>query len=201
MLGFLLHLHSAIAAPPYLAVPVTGVEGLSSPHFQSAGSGWTALVNGGFVAVYTAKSKDDAQQWVESKVEAMETYAPKQNPKFRESTGADEAWGDGVGLLIFQTENFAAMCRHTTNAEQWARVIHRSVVSVEDPWPAPPKLQASGAVWTAVDDPNRVHLKFVGGRTKTSSDLVFIEVPEKVIGWDRWGRASVAMSQNSATLP
>ena len=201
MLGFLLYLHTAVATPPYLAVPVEGVEGLSEPHFQSVATGWTALVAGGFVAVYTGKSNAEALAWVESKIEAMKVYAPEENPDFRNATGVDGAWGDGTGLLIFHQKNMAAMCRHTAAAERWAQAIQRSAVTVNEAWPNPPELQTEDGGWTPTPDPNRVHLQFVGGTTKVSPKLYFSEKPEKLIGWDQWGRASVALSHNDATSP
>ncbi|MEC8193567.1 MAG: hypothetical protein VX944_16160 [Myxococcota bacterium] len=201
MLGFHLLIQGLLAAPPYNAIPPIGVDGLGSPHFQGSSTGWTALVDDGYVAVFVGRNADAAQHWVDRKVEALSIYSPTANSTFLDATGVDAALGDGVGLMIFRAGNLAAMSRHKSDASGWATTLHAAIVAIDEPWPAEPTLQQTAQGWVPVKNEAIVHLQFSGGQTTTDPSLAFSERPDKLVSWDQWGRAAVATSQHSATSP
>ena len=201
MNGFFLLMGALHAAPPYNAIPATGVDGLGSPHFQGSSTGWTALVDGGYVAVFVGQDVEMAQAWVDRKAESLKVYSPTNNPSFIAATGADAALGDGLGLMIFRVGNLAAMSRHKSDASGWAKTLIAAIVSVNDPWPAEPSLVSAVQGWVPRKDETTIHIQFSGGQTTTEPSLSFSEKPDKLIAWDQWGRAAVAMSQSNATSP
>ena len=201
MLGLFLLMQGLLAAPPYNAIPTNGVEGLGPPHFQGSSTGWTALVDDGYVAVFVGRNAEAAQDWVDRKVEALTIYSPTANPSFIAATGVDAALGDGVGLMIFRAGNLAAMSRHKSDASGWATTLHAAIVAIDEPWPAEPTLQQTAQGWVPVKSEAIVHLQFSGGQTTTDPSLAFSERPDKLVSWDQWGRAAVATSQRSATSP
>ena len=63
---------AAAASPMHTGIPVFGVTGLGAPSFQSSKTGWTALIDGGFVAVFVGSDEVEAQFWVDQKAEHLE---------------------------------------------------------------------------------------------------------------------------------
>ena len=201
MFGFYWFVRALWAAPPYHAIPATGVAGLSSPHFQGSSSGWTALVDGGYVAVFVGQDAATAQAWVNQKVEALKIYSPTENRSFAAELGVDDARGDGVGLLIFRVGNLAAMSRHKSDASGWAKTLTTAVVAIDEPWPVEPSLAKTEDGWVPIMDETIIHLQFSGGQTTNEPTLTFSKRPDRLVGWDQWGRATVALSQVNATSP
>ena len=201
MFGLHLFIQALWAAPPYHAIPASGVAGLSSPHFQGSSSGWTALVDGGYVAVFVGQDAAMARVWVDQKVEALTIYSPAENPSFAAELGVDDARGDGVGLLIFRLGNLAAMSRHRSDASGWARALTTAIVAIDEPWPAGPSLAKTAQGWVPIMDESIIHIQFSGGQTTKTPALTFSERPDRLVGWDQWGRAAVALSQTNATSP
>ena len=201
MLGFFLLMQGLHAAPPYLAIPATGVDGLSAPHFQGSSTGWTALVDGGYVAVFVGRNAEMAKAWVDQKVEALTVYSPTENQSFIASTGVDSALGDGVGLVIFRVGNLAAMSRNKSDASKWATILNAAIVAIDEPWPTGPSLTSTAQGWVPVNEEAITHIQFSGGQTTTDPNLTFSKKPDSLIGWDQWGRSAVAMSHSDATSP
>ena len=196
MLGVLIIGQIAFAEPTYAAIPVNGVEGLSEPHFQSSTTGWTAMVDGGFVAVFTGKDALTAQEWIDEKVAALEIYKPQPNSDFLELTGVDVSLGDGKGLILFRAKNLAAMCRHRSDASLWAKRLHDSIIEVSEPWPTQPTLHMANGLWVPHPSETTVHLQFMGGQTAGTPDLRFTTKPDRLVAWDSWGRVSVSTTED-----
>lgn len=192
MLGILIIGQLALAEPTHGAIPVNGVDGLSEPHFQSSTTGWTALVDGGFVAVFVGRDASAAQAWIEQKTTALEIYKPKHNPEFLELTGVDVSLGDGKGLVLFRSRNVAAMCRHRSNATHWAKLLHGSITELSEPWPSQPSLKLTNGLWVPEPSETTIHFQFMGGKTATTPELGFTTKPDSLVAWDSWGRVSVS---------
>lgn len=191
MLALTWSLHIALAGSPHTGIPVHGVPGLGEPSFQTAETGWTAMVDGGFVGVFVGADAVEAQQWVDHKAIQLAVYKPVRNPEFIEQNGVDFAMGDGKGLLIFRDENVAVMCRHRTDAQSWATLLHESIIGAPHPLLDPPTLVQEGAVWVPVLAENTVHFSFVGGAPIGTPKTQFASPPERMIAWDGWGRTAV----------
>jgi len=191
MVGLTWFVHIAFAGSPHTGIPVHGIPGLGEPSFQTVETGWTAMVDGGFVGVFVGADAVEAQQWVDHKATQLAIYKPKRNPNFIEHTDVDFALGDGIGLLIFRDENVAVMCRHRTDARSWAIQLHESITGEAHPPLEPPKLTQKGEVWVPVLGENTIHFSFVGGAPTASPETQFSAPPERMIAWDQWGRTSV----------
>jgi hypothetical protein len=190
MLVPLLFSLAAIASPMHTGIPVFGVDGIDAPSFQGSRTGWTALVEGGFVAVFVGKDEVEAQFWVDQKTEYLEAYKPKEHPTFKEETQVDLALGDGVGLLIFRDKNVAVMCRNRANAGHWAQRLHSAIIDIPAPWPLAPTLKSDALGWIPEAPESTVHLAFQGGQTDATPRLRFTKPPTRLIAWDGWGRAA-----------
>ena len=185
---------AAAASPMHTGIPVFGVTGLGAPSFQSSKTGWTALIDGGFVAVFVGRDEVEAQFWVDQKAERLEAYKPTDHPTFKVENQVDLAMGDGVGLLIFRDKNVAVMCRHRAEAAFWATRLHSAIVDIPAPWPEPPTLVAGPKGWLPEAPESSVHLAFLGGQTTAAPELRFSEPPTRLIAWDGWGRAAATES-------
>ena len=190
MLTPLLFSLTAFASPMHTGIPVFGVEGIDAPSFQSSRTGWTALVEGGFVAVFVGRDEVEAQFWVDQKTEFLEAYKPQAHPTFQEETQVDLAMGDGVGLLIFRDKNVAVMCRNRTNAADWATRLHSAIIDIPAPWPEAPSLISEPHGWVPEAPESTVHLAFQGGQTAATPSLRFTKPPTRLVAWDGWGRAA-----------
>jgi hypothetical protein len=181
---------SAQAADLHTGVPVVGVDGLGPPMFQDSTTGWTADMAGGFVRVFTGATVDAAEEWVIQMRESMERYRPQHNPNYLARSAADEAWGDGIGLLIIRDDNVGIMVRNNGRAGYWAELLEIAIVDLDAPWPTPPALIAAGQQWTVETTPDVQHIAFEGGRLVRHGGLVFTQPPTALVAWDGWGRAA-----------
>ena len=181
---------AAAASSIHTGIPVFGVSGVDSPSFQGSTTGWTALVEGGFVAVFVGQDEVEAQFWVDQKAEYLKAYNPQPHTTFKEENQVDLALGDGVGLLIFRDKNVAVMCRNRWNAGVWADLLHSAIVDIPAPWPSAPNLMPDSKGWVAEAPDSTVHLAFQGGQTDATPSLRFIEPPTRLVAWDGWGRAA-----------
>lgn len=190
MFAPLLFALTAAASPMHTGIPVFGVSGVDVPSFQGSTTGWTAMVEGGFVAVFVGRDETEAQFWVDQKTEYLKAYSPQAHPTFKDENQVDLALGDGVGLLIFRDKNVAVMCRNRANAETWATRLHSAIVDIPAPWPQAPSLKSDPKGWSAQAPDSTVHLAFQGGQTDAKPSLRFTTPPTRLVAWDSWGRAA-----------
>ena len=189
MLILLVTIATGFADAPYTGIPVEGIEGLSAPIFQTSQTGWWAQIPRGTVQVFVSDTNDGAGIWVEKMKEKMEKYNPVVNEEYVVETGASEAFGDGIGLLIARDSNIAYTVRHDGQATEWARSLQHSIV-IEPKPPLPAVIfEKEGSDWVVVPPEGVVHLAFKGGVTANTTSLRFSEPPEYVVIWDEWGRA------------
>ena len=174
----------ALAGGLHTGVPVHGVSGLGPADFEGPAIGWSAAADGGFVRVFVGHDEGDAGAWLGRQRESF-TVAPPDYPGF-----ADEAWGDGDGLLGFRDGNVGVVARVGADARGLAALLQAAIVDGDQGWPAAATLRAQGDGTWAVTAPGAAHVSFEGGRLVAGSDLVFQEPPRVVTVWDAWGRAT-----------
>jgi len=126
---------------------------------------------------------------MEKMKEKMVKYRPTFNEEYVAQSGVNEAFGDGVGLLIVRDQNIAFMVRHDGQAQVWAQSIHGSIVDIPVPPLSPATIERDGAEWTVGHPDQVVHLSFHGGQTAPSPQLRFSTLPNYLVIWDGWGRA------------
>jgi hypothetical protein len=181
----------AAAGPLHTGIPVHGVGGLTAPIFQTAETGWSAQIPRGIIQVYVAPSETEAIDWVILMKEKMVKYRPQANPEYLARFHVDDAVGDGIGLLIVRDNNLAFMVRHDGQANDWAATLHESIIDIPAPWPPEATFEKNQDIWLVAPDESIAHISFQGGQTATSPELGFITLPDRIILWDGWGRATV----------
>ena len=205
MFTLLFIIATSLAAGPHTGIPVEGIEGLSAPIFQTAKTGWWAQIPRGTVQVYVGTTDVESGEWVASMKEKMAKYKPILNEGYVQTTHAQEAFGDGVGLLIVRDANIAFMVRHDGQAEEWARTIHSSILDIPVPTLPPAGFEKDGDHWIVTTPEGVVHIAFKGGVTTNATTLRFSEPPEYVVIWDGWGRSVISTfdteNQRAAATP
>ncbi len=100
---------TALAAGLHAGIPVHQRD-LGEPDFQSAENGWTApLASGtGFVRVYVGRNDAEAVDWFQRTRDGFSRLIP-------DYVFADQAAGDGTGVLLFRDGNVAVMVRSESN--------------------------------------------------------------------------------------
>lgn len=191
VLAFLLTMAIAAGGTVHTGIPVHGIGGLSAPIFQTAATGWTAQIPRGIIQVYVAQSEAEASVWVTAMQEKMVKYRPASNTEVQALLNVDVAVGDGVGLLIVQDKNLAFMVRHDGQAQEWAATLHESIIDIPAPWPEAAEFEKIEDVWRVVPNETITHISFKGGQTAPSPELGFETLPERIVLWDGWGRATV----------
>ena len=189
MLTLLLTIATSLAEAPHTGIPVQGIEGLSAPIFQTADTGWWAQIPRGTAQVYVAPSSTEAAAWVGNMKEKMDKYKPSANQLFIDETSVNEAFGDGIGLLIARDANIALMVRHDGQAREWAKSIHSTIIDIPIPPLEPATLEKHGEEWLVESPEGTVHLMFRGGVTTKTPQLRFSTPPDYVVIWDGWGRS------------
>jgi hypothetical protein len=179
----------AVADGIHTGVPIQGVEGVGPPSFQTSTTGWTAPVDEGFVRVYVAPHEAGAKDWVNRMRETMARFKPAPNPDFVANSLADEAYGDGAGLLIFRDGNVGVQVRNKKDAIVWAEIIQLAISDDPVPWPAPARLVPADGLWTVQAPADAAHIAFEGGRLARHQGLTFTAPPRVLVVWDQWGRA------------
>ncbi len=188
--SFLLFISIAFGSDLHTGVPVSGIDGLGVPRFQTVDTGWMATVPNGFVRVYVGSSRSDADRWVNQRLEKLAASNPAPNQDFIESFQVEEAYGDGKQLLIFRSKNVAVCARSKVAATPWAEAILKSIVDIPYPWPTPPSLSVKDEHWVINAPSGSKHIAYVGGVLAPSASLKFVKPPYRVIAWDHWGRAA-----------
>ena len=180
----------AVASDIHTGVPVTGIDGLGPPRFQTVDTGWMADVPSGFVRVFVGPTPEDAVRWMSDQRTRLDMLKPQDNVDLQTSLEVDVAAGDGKELVIFRQGNIAVCSRNAVDAERWARVIRNSIVEVAAPWPDPPQLLPRQNEWVIEASEGTHHVAFVGGVPAPKAHLHFSEPPYRLISWDGWGRAT-----------
>ena len=188
MIAFLLSL-IAFAGGRHGGIPVTGVQGLGEPSFETSFTGWSAQVEGGYVRVFVGHDDLEAHDWVGR----MALGFSKPLAPYAGSLRAEDLHGDGKGILLLRDGNVGLLVRvdpaGAIDAETWARTLLAALVP-DSPWPAPPVLKQDGDRWTVVA-PGAKQVAFHGGHLVANQGLVFTEPPKELVAWDAYGRASV----------
>ena len=174
----------------HTGIPIRGVDGLGPVAFQTSSTGWTAPIEGGFIRAFIAPTEAEASAWLTRLRESLAKYKPEPNMSFLELTVADEAYGDGDGLLMFRDGNVGVMVRTKAEAAMWAEILLTAIVDVSVPWPKPPSLIEHDGAWTVDAPPDTPHIAFEGGRLLRHQGLRFSEPPHALVLWDDWGRAA-----------
>ena len=191
MMSWLLMLMNlAHAEGMHTGIAIKGVEGLGEVSFQTSTTGWTAPVEDGFVRVYVATDEEKAKDWVERMRESMARFKPQANPDFVANSLADEAYGDGQGLLIFRDGNVGVQVRNKKDAVVWAEILQMAISDDPSPWPTGADLVPGDGTWTVQSPEGTVHTTFEGGRLARHQGMVFTTPPRALIVWDSWGRAT-----------
>lgn len=175
---------AAMAAGIHSGIPVRQAD-LGEPSFLSAENGWSApLASGtGMVRVFVGRDEAQAGDWFERVRQSFSRLIP-------DYSFADQAAGDGVGVLLFRDGNVAVMVRSEGDALARAQSLRARIVDnalplgtvtllrVDDGW----QVQAPGAVHVDVQG---------GGNTAWGAALVYTQKPTSVTVWDAFGRALV----------
>ncbi len=179
------------ADPLHAGVPVDGVESLGAADFLTPELGWSAPIPGGFVRVFVGDSEAAAESWAAQSQMAITVSLP------RLAGVGDEAWGDGVGLLIVRDRNVAIQVRvHDPQQEDARAVAQRMLAAIPVgavDWPAPPALVQGAEGHWRVEAPGAVRVQFADGGVLTPdpTELVFSQPPGTVVAWDAWGRPAI----------
>ncbi len=191
MMGWLLwSMNLAHAEGIHTGIPLQGIEGIGEISFQTSTTGWTAPVDGGFVRIFVAPNEEQAKDWVQRMLEAMARYKPAPNPDFIANSLADEAYGDGQGLLIFRDGNVGVQVRNKKDAIVWAEILQLAISDEPSPWPTAASVEPGDGIWTVQTPEGTIHTTFEGGRLARHQGLTFTAPPRAVIVWDEWGRAT-----------
>lgn len=191
---------AAIDVPPpgglHDGVPVEALQALHAlpgkapqpASFGTATTGWSLIVPGGVVFVYVAPSVEDAVAWTTLQLGRQRTPpAPVEQPV----AGVEQAWRGGTSFYLLRDDNVGIMVQGTAEAGEEASLVRGLLRSAGEPWPPPvaPAPQPDGT-WV-VEDPDALHLAWVGGRRLPGPGLRFAAPPQRVVRWDALGRASV----------
>lgn len=185
MIAFTL-IAAALASGQHTGIPVHGVAGLGEPDFESPELGWSAPLNNGFVRVFVGQDEAAAERWISGAQKGFTLELPAL------SGYGDEAWGDGVGVVIWRDGNVGVLVRAEGDAGQVATALLAAVVDDHSAWPAAPKLNAAGEGRWTVAAPGAEHISVTGGRRSSPSRLIFREAPTSMVAWDAYGRAAEA---------
>jgi len=155
---------------------------LSTPHFQTADTGWTASFKGGLARVYVAPDAAALDAWQARTL----TLLKRRKPQPFEGLG-EAAWGDGDDYVLVRQGLIGMLVEARKDAAIQAEML-LMVVQPAPPWPTPPTLQQkSDGSWTPSD---AHHLSYLGGQLRPNAGLVFEVPPDKLVAWDEWGRAT-----------
>jgi len=184
----------------HTGVPVTGIEGLGKPTFQTSQTGWSAVVEDGFVRVYVGRTEGAAHAWVLDRKKALRKQDPTANPGLLALSGVSDVHGDGKKLILFRDGNVAICVRHKhEGALPWAQLVHESIVDDGPPWPKSGKLVQMGSTWQVDPPSGTVHIAFEGGELASNQGLVFLVPPTALIVYDSWGRS--VRTETQVTTP
>lgn len=175
---------AALAGGLHTGIPVRGVQGLGEPSFDGLDAGWSASVEGGFVRVFVGRTEGEASAWLQQGV-----------PLAVGSPGtlafADEAWGDGEGVLAFRDGNVSVFVRVERGARAVAERLRAAIVDGGQDWPEPPRLEGTEGCWMLVLPQDTVDFRFQGGRLSREQGCTFKAKPREIVSWDAWGRVVV----------
>ena len=176
----LVFLGAALAGGVHAGIPVVGVPGLGEPSFLEPAAGWSAGVPGGLVRVFVGHDAAEASAWLNESIPLSAGKAPSY-------PFADEAWGDGVGLLAFRDGNVGVFVRVDSGARALAEVLQASIVDDGSPWPTAPALTSQEGAWTLPVAQGQ-HVSFQGGRLARGAGWTFTAMPYELVVWDQTGR-------------
>ena len=186
----------ALASGLHAGIPVHQRD-LGDPAFQSAENGWTApLASGaGFVRVFVGRDEPEAIDWFQRQRESFTRLIP-------DYAFADQAAGDGAGVLLFRDGNVSVMVRsESEGALAIAQSLQARIVD------GPPAL--SFATLKRTDDgwsvvaPGAAFVQTRGGGSIPCGNIPMENVPggyvpcswttrpDEVTVWDNYGRATV----------
>lgn len=181
---------AALAAGFHAGIPVQGVPGLGAPTFHDALTGWSAPVVDeagqpqGVARVYVAPTTAAAQAWVEDAVRAV------QAPMGALPGLADLALATS-GAVVARDGNVAiAVSVHEGDPLVAARSLVAAIEETPAAWPQAPTLRAVQGGWE-IDAAGAVGWTITGGQRPLGQPDTWSVLPQEIVAWDGWGRASV----------
>lgn len=178
----------ARAAGLHAGIPVRQSD-LGAPAFQSAENGWSApMADGsGMVRVFVGQDEAAAVDWMARQRESFTRALPDYD-------FADEAAGDGAGVLLFRDGNVGVLVRSDTErASDWATQLRARIVDGAAPLPAT-MLEHTAEGWV-VDAPGAAAIRAEGAANRGTGTLngraLYAQRPRLVTVWDAYGRPTV----------
>lgn len=178
----------ARAAGLHAGLPVRQAE-LGEPAFQSAENGWSAPMadHTGMIRAFVGRDEAAAVDWMARQRESFTRPLP-------DLDFADDAAGDGEGVLLFRDGNVGVLIRSDAGqARAWAERLRARIVDGAAPLPAS-VLEATAEGWV-VDAPGAAAIRATGASARSSGSVdgraVFAQRPSSVTVWDAYGRALV----------
>jgi hypothetical protein len=179
----------ALAGGRHGGIPVSGIQGLGEPSFETSTTGWSAQIDGGYVRVFVGHDELETHAWIDH----MMLGFSKPLATYVGALPAEDLHGDGKGVLLLRDGNVGLLVRADPvgglDAETWARTLLAAMVP-DAPWPKAPLLKPAGDRWV-VEAPGAKQVAFHGGHLAPNQGLVFTEPPTELVAWDAYGRASV----------
>jgi hypothetical protein len=190
MLAVFLAATLAHAGGVHVGIPVSGIAGFGAPSFQTAQTGWSAVVLDGFVRVYVGRTEAETQAWIARMKKTLRRDKPRANPGAFSAKGITDVHGNGSKLILFRDGNIGICVQHKSNARPWARKAHAAIVDTGPPWPAEARLTPVDGIWRIETNPGATQIAFEGGKLIPGEGLRFSVPPTAVTVWDALGRSA-----------
>ncbi|RME21477.1 MAG: hypothetical protein D6798_18035 [Deltaproteobacteria bacterium] len=187
---------TARAGGLHAGIPVDQATDFVDIRFEDADQGWSAaLVDAdgapaGFLRVYVGPTQAAAARWMEDAIRSV------QAPLSPQAGLGDVAVGDPDSLVICRDGNVALMVRAqgSLRAEDEVRDLLDRIVDEPLVWPAAARVVERDGLWFFEAD-DAVFAQVTGGRRPLGEPNGYIELPSRVVTWDRLGRAAVLLPQ------
>ncbi len=187
---------TARAGGLHAGIPVDQDAGFVDLRFEDAELGWSAaLVDdagspAGFLRVYVGPTEAAAARWMDDAVRGVQAPMPTL------AGLGDIAAGDPDAVVVCRDGNVALMVRAQgdISAEDQASAMLGQIVDEPLIWPAAARVDERDGLWF-FDAGDAVFASVTGGRRPLGQPNGYIELPSRVVTWDRLGRAAVLLPQ------